>query len=453
MATYTPLQSIVLTSTSSSVTFSNIDQRYTDLILITSSTNDTGSTASNIAIQVNGDTGANYSTTNLYGDGSGAASARNTNDVQMYAPWTGGGSNGIITNSIVQFMNYSNTTTYKTVLSRYNNSSAEVVAAVNLWRSTSAINSIVINAGARGYKIGSTFDLYGISPVAANNTQASGGTDIFYDSSYVYHVFKGSGTFTPNRNLTADILVVAGGGGGGGAYLGGGGGAGGVRAFTSQSLTATAYNVTIGAGGTGGTANSQTKGGNGSTTTFNSTSVSGGGGGGSYGAAINGNSGGSGGGGSGDQASSGGAGNAGSYSPVEGFAGGGSNSAAPNYGAGGGGGASAVGVAGTSTDGGTGGAGTDTYNSINFSTWLTATGMGSSTKVAGGGGGATGGGAATQGAGGTGGGGAGGNLTTNGQGVAGLTNSGSGGGGSERGGGLKPGGAGGSGLVIVRYAR
>jgi hypothetical protein len=60
-------------------------------------------------------------------------------------------------------MNYSNTTTYKTVLLRSNNASAITVATVGLWRSTSAINTIKIYAdGAAVFSVGSTFTLYGI---------------------------------------------------------------------------------------------------------------------------------------------------------------------------------------------------------------------------------------------------------------------------------------------------
>ena len=49
----------------------------------------------------------------------------------------------------------------------------------------------------------------------------------------------------------ADYLVIAG-GAGGASSRGGGGGAGAYRLETSQSLTATGYSVTVGAGGAGG---------------------------------------------------------------------------------------------------------------------------------------------------------------------------------------------------------
>jgi hypothetical protein len=62
----------------------------------------------------------------------------------------------------VHFMNYSNTTTNKTVLGRSSAASGFVEAAVGLWRNTSAITSITATTGGQSYQTGSTFTLYGI---------------------------------------------------------------------------------------------------------------------------------------------------------------------------------------------------------------------------------------------------------------------------------------------------
>ncbi len=72
------------------------------------------------------------------------------------------------------------------------------------------------------------------------------------DSQYWYHTFGASGAFIPKQSLTCDILQIAG-GGGGGFTRGGAGGAGGLLLHSAQSLTATSYNVTVGAGGAAGT--------------------------------------------------------------------------------------------------------------------------------------------------------------------------------------------------------
>lgn len=61
-------------------------------------------------------------------------------------------------------MNYSNTTTYKTVLAKASLPSTEVVARVGLWRSTSAINTVQIKGNGAGNLLaaGMTATLYGI---------------------------------------------------------------------------------------------------------------------------------------------------------------------------------------------------------------------------------------------------------------------------------------------------
>jgi hypothetical protein len=65
---------------------------------------------------------------------------------------------------ISNIQNYSNTTTYKTAINRSNAASQGVEAMVTMWRSTSAINSIVISTDNGGAILdtGSTFTLYGV---------------------------------------------------------------------------------------------------------------------------------------------------------------------------------------------------------------------------------------------------------------------------------------------------
>jgi hypothetical protein len=82
----------------------------------------------------------------------------------------------------------------------------------------------------------------------------TGGTQTS-DSTYYYNVFKSNTTATVLSAVTADIFAIGGGGGATGGLSGvnyGAGGASGVTALaTSQSLSATTYNVVVGAGGTG----------------------------------------------------------------------------------------------------------------------------------------------------------------------------------------------------------
>ena len=434
MSTYTPIASQTLASAAASVTFSSIPQGYTDLILIVNGINSSGGSDACVVQLGNGsiDAGSNYSTTFLYGVGSGSGSSgrqANANFMQLTRS-----NSANQTTSIIQIQNYSNTTTYKTCLSRSNDSSAFVWSAVGLWRSTSAINTLKFyNDGGGNFAAGSTFSIYGIQ-VGNAAQKAQGGNIVTSDGTYVYHAFTSSGSFIPNQAITADVLVVA----GGGAGTGGGGGAGGVIAFASESLTTQNYVCTIGAGGTKATS-SYFDATNGVNSQFGSLTAAVGGGKGGYGPTQLGSSGGSGGGAMADGGSllTGSAGTSG-----QGNAGG--NGQASTVGGAGGGGAGAAGNNNSGTSGGNGGAGTNTVTNWGaLSAVLTSTGLGLSGYIAGGGGGGTN--AATPGAGGSGGGGGGGNF---GDSVAGKMNTGSGSGGIYN---NYPTAAGGSGLIIIRY--
>ena len=160
--TYEPIATTTLGSDSTSVVFSSIPQTYTDLIMVFNGYN-TVATAMDFEYEINSDSGNNYSETLLQGDGSSASSGRHSN--------YGGGIIGTIWSTgratvIANFMNYANTTTYKTCLGRFSTPSGGVVGAtVSLWRNTSAITSLNFNqpAGQSGkFASGSTFALYGI---------------------------------------------------------------------------------------------------------------------------------------------------------------------------------------------------------------------------------------------------------------------------------------------------
>lgn len=159
--TYDSIATTTLSSSSASVTFSSISGSYTDLIAIFNS----GSTSAGMDIRCrfNGDSGSNYSFTFLTGNGSSVSSNRATSQTFMPLDYNGYLNNSIQTVSIINLMNYSNTTTYKTTISRFNTPSYGLDLAVGLWRSTSAITSIEFFPSANSFLTGSTFTLYGIT--------------------------------------------------------------------------------------------------------------------------------------------------------------------------------------------------------------------------------------------------------------------------------------------------
>ena len=399
-------------------------------------------------MSINGSS-SNFSYRLLEGDGSTAASYTNTtgrignvvnttsntfNNVEVYLP------------------NYTSSTnkSYSVdAVSEANATTAYADLTAGLWSNTAAITSLGFSLSSGNIDQFSTFYLYGVARLGTTPAivpYATGGDTIMTDGTYWYHAFRSSGTFTPTKALSCDILQIAGGGAGG--WAGAGGGAGGVLGFSAQAVTS-ASTVTIGAGGATVTGAGPQN--NGSNSQFASLTASVGGGGGGVnngGSFFNGANGGSGGGGS---IGSGGIGNGtgGTATSGQGFNGGTGYGTPPNSGqpsTAGGGGSGAVGNNGANGASGAGGAGKNNIVAWQSSA-LTALGLGVSGFLAGGGGGG-GFAAASGGAGGSGGGGAG---SANAAGAAGTANTGSGGGGGnyQTGG---NGGAGGSGLVIVRYA-
>jgi len=163
-ATYEKIATNTLSSTQATVTFSSISGSYTDLILVINPI------ASGVAdsypyIRFNSDSGSNYSRLFIRGTGTTASSDKVANETLAYLI----GGNVVQTdstfNGILHINNYSNTTTYKTYLSRTNvatGTNASVELLVGMWRNTSAINSIAISLIANSFVSGSTFTLYGI---------------------------------------------------------------------------------------------------------------------------------------------------------------------------------------------------------------------------------------------------------------------------------------------------
>jgi hypothetical protein len=160
-STYTPIATTTLGSAQSTVTFSSISGSYTDLVLIF---NGNTSAIANTFMRFNSDTGSNYSMTWMAGTGSSALSDRESSQNRLLIDVYSYPNPSNITNKVMNFPNYSNTTTYKTVLWRSNNSAAGVEALVGLWSSTSAITRIdILTLSATTFSVGSTFTLYGIA--------------------------------------------------------------------------------------------------------------------------------------------------------------------------------------------------------------------------------------------------------------------------------------------------
>ena len=161
--TYVALATNTLSSPTASITFSSISGAYTDLVLVCNIIN-SSATNSYWAIQPNGISTSTYGVTYLYGNGSSAVSARDTNVSAIY--WNYINSHVANTNPIsciAHIMNYANATTKKTALMRMDSAANSTNLNVGLTAATTAITSLVVISQTNNFATGSTFNLYGIA--------------------------------------------------------------------------------------------------------------------------------------------------------------------------------------------------------------------------------------------------------------------------------------------------
>lgn len=165
-ATYSLISAQTLSSNTGIVTFSSIPQTFTDLIFV-SNAKSSFAAYDISAIRVNAVT-TGYSKTYLEGSGTSVTSGRETAEISLragYLPGTNYANE--FSGDIYQFIDYSNNTTFKTVLCRCNafNTSINfnVQAQVSLVPTTSPITQITLQtANGSNLVAGSTFKLYGI---------------------------------------------------------------------------------------------------------------------------------------------------------------------------------------------------------------------------------------------------------------------------------------------------
>jgi hypothetical protein len=159
------------------ITFSSIPATYTDLTLIISGRTATAIIQDAMKIQLNGDTGSNYSTRNLYSDTTSSVSSTTYSSIGFFlnVGWFPAASNtaSVFGNFRVLFPNYAGSTvktatfeaTSETAGATY---TGGLAIAGGLWNSTAAITSIKI------------FGDYGQNLIQ-------------YSTAYLYGTLKGSG--------------------------------------------------------------------------------------------------------------------------------------------------------------------------------------------------------------------------------------------------------------------
>ena len=166
--TYDPIASYTFAGAAASYTFTNIPQTYTDLRFVLNVAGDTLNAF--VKANFNGDVAANYSGTTLYANGTTSGSTR----------FSAGGGSQIWVTDYVSFsqtlgeslftfdvMNYSNSTTYKSCLTRGSRTTSTgswygSELQVVMWRNTNSVTSIAFSTSAGNISAGSTITMYGI---------------------------------------------------------------------------------------------------------------------------------------------------------------------------------------------------------------------------------------------------------------------------------------------------
>jgi hypothetical protein len=161
-STYTPITTTTVGTATTSVTFNSFSG-YTDLVVVYN-VRCSFATPNTLGCRINGDSGTNYSTTQVSGSGSVITSERNSNETAFYSSNVAG-TGSSYTPGVINFMNYANTSTYKTMLMEGGSNLANTIQfGTSLWRSNSAITSLnffIFNG--TNIEAGSSFTLYGIA--------------------------------------------------------------------------------------------------------------------------------------------------------------------------------------------------------------------------------------------------------------------------------------------------
>ena len=160
---YESIATVNGTGSSGTITFSSIPSTYKHLQIRTLANDNSGNA---LYMQLNSDTGSNYTNHRLQGNGATTAAAGAGSQTENF--WVGYASY-VASNygvSIVDLHDYSSTSKYKTMRSLIGydiNGGGLILLGSGLWMSTSAITSISIVSSGGNFTTASAFSLYGIN--------------------------------------------------------------------------------------------------------------------------------------------------------------------------------------------------------------------------------------------------------------------------------------------------
>lgn len=160
-----------VTAPAASVSFSGIVSTYRDLRLVVRGRGDNAATNVNVRVQFNGDSAANYDYETLGAAGATAFGAAVVGATFIETGWmsSAGAPTGVASTVDMLIANYKNTVFHKDATAKTNlkqaNSGGSLLSGLfaSWWRSTSAINAVLVFPSAGNFVSGTVISLYGRS--------------------------------------------------------------------------------------------------------------------------------------------------------------------------------------------------------------------------------------------------------------------------------------------------
>jgi len=168
---FVSLATFNISSNTATVTFSSIPSTYQHLQVRIMSRCTRAAANGNLNIQLNSDTGANYASHELSGDGAAFSATGSTGSSAPSISRSPGTTTNadVFAGTIIDIHDYANTTKNKVIRSLYgyDNNSTTTAGTIGmrsiLWLNTAAINTLTFtSASASSFTSGSVFSLYGI---------------------------------------------------------------------------------------------------------------------------------------------------------------------------------------------------------------------------------------------------------------------------------------------------
>lgn len=166
LGSFDSIATTTLTTATASITFSSIPSTYTHL-QIRGIARSVGANV-NITVQLNSDTGSNYTYHNIIGNGAAVTANGGASSSVLYLGFTPetASTASCFSGTVIDILDYTNTNKYTTLRSITGsdlNGSGSVRFMSGAWLSTSAVTSVVLTiSGSDSFQQYSSFALYGI---------------------------------------------------------------------------------------------------------------------------------------------------------------------------------------------------------------------------------------------------------------------------------------------------